>query len=297
MPAREAERPGPVLHGVADLTLELRAGRTRLTRVCTRPPLLVQQALYPDEGVPDMAYVFLANPTGGLLENDRQDISVSVGAGAKSHVTTQSATKVHPMTYGVAEQRVALTVAAGGYLEYLPDPLIPFQDASLAQCTDLTLEPGATVVYGDVITPGRVARGEAFQYRKISSRLTVYRRRKYPTYREGFDIAPSTAGRAGIGVMGSAGQPSPGYSEAPTLGSVLVLCETPEARAILDQARQSLESCRDAHAGASLLPDGQGIGVKVIGVDCSAVQAAMNTVWSVARSALLGAPPQHMRKY
>ena len=81
-------------NGLVDLILERRAGRTRLTQSRTRPPLLVQQALYPDEAAPDMAYVFLANPTGGLLQNDRHRIAVSVGAGARAHVTTQSATKV-----------------------------------------------------------------------------------------------------------------------------------------------------------------------------------------------------------
>ena len=93
-------------NGLVELVLERRAGRTRLALCRTRPPLLVQQALYPDEAAPDMACVFLANPTGGLLQNDRHSITVSVGAGARSHVTTQSATKVYTMTEGVAEQRV-----------------------------------------------------------------------------------------------------------------------------------------------------------------------------------------------
>ena len=286
-----------MLRGAADLTLERRAGRTRLTRVCTRPPLLVQHALYPDDGVPDMACVILSNPTGGLLEGDCHEIAVRVGAGASAHVTTQSATKIHTMTRGVAEQRVALHVSSGGYLEYLPDPLIPFRDASLSQRTDISLEPDAALVYGDVITPGRVARGEAFRYRSISSRLTVCRQRRYPAYREAFDLVPGDADVTGPGLLGSVDRGRTGHFESPTLGSMLVLCETPAARAILDGARQSLASCRDVQAGASLLPDSRGVGMKIIGADCSAVQGAMSAVWSVARCALLGAPPQSLRKY
>ena len=105
----------------------------RLTRSRTRPPLIVQQALYPDESMPDMAYVFLANPTGGLLDGDCQEVRVEVGCGAKAHITTQSATKIFTMDQSSAEQRVELNVAAGGYLEYLPDPLIPFRNAALQQ--------------------------------------------------------------------------------------------------------------------------------------------------------------------
>ena len=117
-----AETLSTTSHGLAELLLEHRDGRTRLTHARTRPPLLVQRVLYPDDSVPDLAHVFLSNPTGGLFAGDRQDVMVEVGRGARAHVTTQSATKVYTMEHGKAEQRVALSVAAGGYLEYLPDP-------------------------------------------------------------------------------------------------------------------------------------------------------------------------------
>ena len=287
----------PMLRGVAELTLEMRAGRTRLTGARTRPPLLVQHALHPDDSVPDMAYVFLANPTGGLLEHDRHDISVSVGAGAKGHITTQSATKVHTMTHGVAEQRIALNVASGGYLEYLPDPLIPFRNASLVQCVDITAEPTAALVYCDIITPGRVARGEAFQYRRLSNRLAVHRQEAHPMYLEAFDIAPDAAGLPGIGTLASVYPNVAEPAATPTLGSLLILCDSTRAGAILDQARARLARKGDVKAGASLLPDAAGVGVKMIGADCATVQAAAHGVWSIARRALLGTAPQSPRKY
>ena len=283
--------------GLAELTLERRAGRTRLTRSRTKPPLLVQQALYPDEMVPDMAYVFLANPTGGLLENDCQDIRVSVGPEAKAHVTTQSATKILTMDRGVAKQQVALNVAAGGYLEYVPDPLIPFKNASLVQRTNITVEPGASLVYGDVLTPGRVARGEALQYRRVSNRLTVYREDTHPIYREAFDIVPAAMDIEGIGVLASAGPGDNDDTTAPTLGSMLILCESPYARVILEQARNSLRFSNSVRAGTSLLHDANGVGVRMIAVDCPAVQAAMHCVWSIARRVLLGTDLPSVRKY
>jgi len=258
---------------------------------------LVQQALYPDENVPDMAYVFLANPTGGLLENDRLDIRVTLGTGAKAHVTTQSATKILTMNDSAAKQRVALNVAAGGYLEYLPDPLIPFKNASLVQCTNITVEPGAALVYGDVLTPGRVAGGEAFRYRKVSNRLTVYREDTQPIYREAFDIVPSAMDIEGIGVLASADPVENEDTTAPTLGSMLILCESPYARVILEQTRDSLRFSNGVRAGTSLLHDANGVGVRMIAVDCPAVQAAMHCVWSIARRVLFGADLPSVRKY
>ena len=293
----DSQYPRPVLCGVADLTLEVRAGRTRLTGARTKPPLQVQHTLYPDDSAPDMAYVFLANPTGGLLENDRHEISVSVGAGARGHVTTQSATKVHTMPHGAAVQRIALNVAGGGYLEYLPDPLIPFRNASLVQRVDITVEPGAALVYCDTITPGRVARGEAFQYRRLSNRLAVRRQEAHPVYHEAFDITPDADGLPGVGTLASLCQNVAEDAAPPTLGSLLILCDSPKSGVILDQAREHLARNRDVQAGASLLPDAAGVGVKMIGADCSAVQAAAHGVWSIARRALLGTTPQSRRKY
>ena len=294
-PPADAVSPGQ--NGLVDLILERRAGRTRLTQSRTRPPLLVQQALYPDEAVPDMAYVFLANPTGGLLQNDRHSIAVSVGAGARAHVTTQSATKVYTMTEGVAEQRVSLNVAAGGYLEYLPDPLIPYRDASLEQEVEVACEPGGALLFSDVITPGRVAMGESFRFRNISNRVTVRGKSGWPAYREAFDLDPRAGNLTGVGILGFGGQQVADDASALTLGSLLMVCESQPARAILEQVRRDLAACPEVRAGVSMLPDGSGVGVKMIGQDCTAVQKALNRVWSIARQALLGVDAPPLRKY
>ena len=294
-PSVDAGAPGQ--NGSVALVLERRAGRTRLTQSRTRPPLLVQRALYPDEAAPDMACVFLANPTGGLLQNDRHRIAVSVGAGAKAHVTTQSATKAYTMTEGVAEQRVRLNVAAGGYLEYLPDPLIPYRDAGLEQEVEIVCEPGGALLFSDVITPGRVAMGESFRFRRISNRVTVRGQSGRPAYREAFDLDPGAGNLTEVGILGFGGQQVADDVSALTLGSLLVVCDGLTARSILDRVRRNLGCCQGVIGGASMLPEGNGVGVKMIGQDCAAVQQALNRAWSMARQALLGVAAPALRKY
>ena len=314
--ATAAETPPPrrTQRGRAELELERRAGRTRLTHTRTRPPLQVQQALYPDGALPDMAFVFLANPTGGLLDGDRQEISVAVHSGAKAHITTQSAAKLYAMPRGGhAEQRITLDVATGGYLEYLPDPLIPYRDAALNQTIIINLEPGAALLTWEVITPGRTAMGEAFRYRRISSRLTVTRRGKnHPTYREAFDLTPADGNLMEPGLLGSADMPHPpngpqsgAERQSPSspslagwvLGSMLILCEPDAARNILERLPESRSTCTAAYAAASLLPDGAGAGVKAIGPDTEAVQSTLSRAWAAARQELIDAPPPFLRKY
>jgi urease accessory protein len=284
-------------HGLAELVLERRAGRTRLTRSRTRPPLIVQQALYPDESMPDMAYVFLANPTGGLLDGDCQEVRVEVGCGAKAHITTQSATKIFTMDQSSAEQHVELNVAAGGYLEYLPDPLIPFRNAALQQDIAITVEPGSALLWWDVVTPGRVAMGESFQYRRLSNRLAVYRDSGRPVYREAFDLVPGESDPIGVGLLGPVTNNDPSEHDGRTLGSMLILCNATDTRRILELLRAILTDCAMTQAGISILPDGNGLGVKVIGEDCAAVQSELDLVWQVVRRELLGAAPPRLRKY
>ena len=296
-PAQPVDAGSAGQNGLVELGLERRAGRTRLAHSRTRPPLLVQQALYPDEAVPDMAYVFLANPTGGLLQNDRHCIAVSVGAGARAHVTTQSATKVYTIPEGVAEQRVRLHVAAGGYLEYLPDPLIPYRDASLEQEVEIACDSGGALLFSDVITPGRVAMGESFRFRRITNRLTVRGQSGRPAYLEAFDLEPAAGNLTGIGVLGFGGQEVADEASARTLGSLLIVCDSGRASSILEQVRRTLEPCPEVQVGATLLPDGNGVGVKMIGADCAAVQQALTRVWSIARRELLGVDVPALRKY
>ena len=118
--------------GSVALTLASRGGRTRLAQSRARPPLQVQQALYPDPALPNLAMVMLSNPTGGIFQGDRHRIAVNVEPGAAAHVTGQGATRVHAMPHGMARQDVELVVAEDGYLEYLPDPIIPYRTRTLS---------------------------------------------------------------------------------------------------------------------------------------------------------------------
>ena len=291
-----AETRRPTTHGLAELSLERRDGRTRLAHTRTRPPLIVQRALYPDDAAPDLAHVFLSNPTGGLLDGDRQEVRIEVGPGARAHVTTQSATKIYTMERGKAEQRVVLNVAAGGYLEYLPDPLIPFSNSSLEQDFCITVEPGGTLLWWDITTPGRVAMRESFQYRSVRNRLAVHRDGRRAVFREGFVLSPQESAPNGIGLLSAAFSENEDNSGL-TLGSMLIVCDHATARRILGLARETLLRVCNTRSGASMLPDGNGLGIKVIGADYSAAQQALNRVWSIARQELLGAEPPPSRKY
>ena len=125
----------PGKHGVLDMAFARRGDRSVLAHLHRKAPLLVQQALYWDEHLPGLPCVYIITTSGCVLQGDRLDVSVTVGAGAMAHVTTQAATKIHQMdaNFATASQRLAL--AENAYLELIPGPVIPHRHSRFITCT------------------------------------------------------------------------------------------------------------------------------------------------------------------
>jgi urease accessory protein len=163
---------------VGGVALELRAadGLVRLGGTYQQNPLRVITPLQAAPGEP--AILFLINSTAGLLDGDRQLVSIEAGPGVRCFVTNQSAGRVHPCPLGHAAARFDLRLAAGSTLCILPGPTIPFAGSRYHQRTVIDLEPGANVVWGDVLLPGRTryARApERFAFERLVQELRVRR--------------------------------------------------------------------------------------------------------------------------
>lgn len=112
--------------------------------------------------------VQVVNPTAGILEGDFLESDIAVEKGAALLVTTPSASRVFKMTGGSAECRQHFTVANGGWLEVLPEPLVPHRGCRYRQTTKVEVEPGGGLFFADLLMSGRVAhRGEAWVWDKL----------------------------------------------------------------------------------------------------------------------------------
>ncbi len=147
-------------------------GRTHLTERAQEPPLQIVRAFDLPDGA---ALVHLHNISGGILGGDRMETVVEVGPGAQAQLTTTGATRVYRPRGADAPaiQTTDVFVAAGGLLEYLPDPLIPFAGARFRQETRITLAPGAGLFWWETVAPGRVAHGESFAYECLELALDL----------------------------------------------------------------------------------------------------------------------------
>lgn len=161
--------------------LSMRVARARTD---ARSFIAHQYATYPfrlsgnlrlDARDPHRAYAYVMNASPGILAGDDLRWAVEVGDRACLYLTDQSATKVHsqPREGANARMTYGFTVGAGAYFEYMPEPIILFRAANLTQCTNITLHPAGTLVLGEIIVPGRLARGEFYDFEQFLSRLQV----------------------------------------------------------------------------------------------------------------------------
>lgn len=256
-------------------------GRTRLVKDFARVPFHLAGGLTHDDGLPDAATVYVQSPTAGIAQGDRHAIDVTVDPGAQAHVTGQSATKVLRMERNYGATTVDLSVGDGGYLEYLPEPTICHRDARYRQNLSLSLGTDAAAVVGEILVPGRLARGEAFDFDHAYLR-TEASGPDGVLFADATDLRPAAEDPRRPGVLG----------DHRVLGTLYAVGDA----ALSDRLHERVVECDGVRAGATALPNDAGAMVRVLGANTEPVRGAMRAAWDEARQALVGAPAPTRRK-
>lgn len=163
---------GQRLTGELDLHIERRAGKDIATRQYHQGALRVLRPHYLDSTA-QVCYT-VVNPGGGYLGADRYRIGIGVGSSASLLLTTQSATKIYRTPQGEAQSQLNIELAEDAVLEYLPDQLIAYRDASYRQETIVHMHETSSLVMCEIITPGWSPDGELFKYQRIRLRTEVH---------------------------------------------------------------------------------------------------------------------------
>ena len=263
------------------LGFERRGGRTALIELERRTPLLVQQALYFDEEMPGLPCVIVISTSGGVLQGDRHTIEIELAADAQAYVTTQSATKIQEMDANYASQTQEIVLGEGAYLEYLPEPIIPYKNARFITETRVSISKTATLLYAEILMSGRkyYKSGEQFEYELFSSTVRGDRRGDEELFIEKFIIEPRRHGVRRQGVM----------SDFDVLANVLLLTPKKHADRIFGQTPAVVDHDGSWAAGASHLPNDAGLIYKVLGMEREPVQAKVREFWSLVRQEVVGA--------
>lgn len=266
-------------NGYLRLEFTARNGRSELSFMDRRVPLLAQRALYWDEAMPQMPCVFIITTTGCILQGDRTALEIEVGENAQAHVTTQSAGKIHMMNANYAAQWQELVVEKGGYLEYMPEPMIPHRTSRFFSRTDISIAEGGSLLYAEMLLPGRKHhhQDELFGYELYSSSVQAARRENgQPLFAEKFILRPGATDLARTGVMN-------GFE---IFGNVILLTERDKALRVREAAGAAVSP--ELAYGADLLPQDCGLIFKVLGLRSEAVREAIRQFWRIARSTVTG---------
>lgn len=275
-----AAAPGRVgRDGALRLVFERRGDATVLAACRSRLPLQVLAPIPLDDAA---AVVSMLNPTGGVLGGDRLTVEIDIGAGAHACLTTPSATRVYRTAGAPAAQTVRVRLAAGAVCEWVPDHTIPSPGAILDQDLAFEVAEGATLLAVDAWAAGRVARGEAWTFTRLSSALRV-------------DDAGGPLLHDRFVLAGGRDWSSRGFTDGHAYFATLALITDADLDDFVEGLPFVAPGGGAVTLGAARLPR-RGALVRCVARGAPELTAALHAAWTLARGAVLGAPPLALRK-
>jgi urease accessory protein len=260
-------------------------GKTSVKEQYSRVPLFAQRALYLEEALSNMAYMYIISPSGGILQGDRYRMDITLRKHAFAHITTQGATRIYRMEKNYATQIVNIDVGEGCYFEYIPDQVIPYRDSRFYQEANLRVHDNATLLYSEIITPGRVASGEHFDY------AICYMKAIAKDQNDGLkftDVAMLEPKKRDMNVFGV-------LADHEVVGNMYILTKN-NVQEINMRVNESLQSIPKVYGGATILPNNSGVGIRMLGNTASDLRYAIYEVVRIIRKIILDAPFSGIRK-
>jgi urease accessory protein len=279
--------PGKIGALVLKLEQNSETGKTVLKDLFSMVPLFVQKALYLEESLPSMAYVYIMSPSGGILQGDRYRIDLTLSNKAQAHITTQGATRIYRMEGNYATQIINISVDENCYLEYIPDQIIPYRDCRFYQIVNAKIHDKGTLVYSEMLTPGRVASGESFQYDIVYMTTQAENQEGKLRFTDVYILEPKKVDLRVVGILG----------EYNVVGSLYVLTKNSDTKQLIQEINNILSKFPAVATGVTMLPHDSGVMVRMLGKTADDLKMQIYEIVNIARKAIIGAPFSGIRKY
>src|SRR5262249_38031959 len=157
----------------------------------------------------------------------------------------------------------------------------------LFQHVSVTADPTSTVILGETLLPGRVARGEAHAYDLYRAHTEVGRPDGKPLFADTLRLNPADGVEPrSIGLLGP----------HDVVATLFVITGEMDVASLVAGLRRSVAGCPDVFVGVSELPNGCGAVARMLGPNSKTVRAALKTLWNEARLTVLGVPAPDLRK-
>lgn len=227
--------------GECRVAFDLRDGQTRLADLYQRDPCRV---LFPASEPGEPPQAVLLTTSGGVTDGDSLKMAIEIGPGAAAVATTQAAEKIYRAAKGGGHCAidVAVRVAEGASLDWLPQETIVFQGARLKRRTVADVEAGGTLLACEMVVLGRAASGERFVSGLLLDSWSVRRPARSQTARLAWTDTLRLEGETPDGA---------GFGAANALATVIGVWDAPQLH--FEKARTLLENADDVRAGVTLV--------------------------------------------
>jgi urease accessory protein len=244
--------------------------KTYVRSLLSKAPFLIQKAMYPDTAYPHFAHVYMMSSSGGILQGDEQEIHVIMGKNSAARITTQSATKIYKMENGYASQYINIRSQEGSYLEFVPHQIIPFKSSRFYQEVNLEVMNNSVLIYSEIISAGRIASGEKFDFDLCFLRTSAHRNGKI-LFSDVMKL--SHKDKTSLESL---------FGGKYVFSTIYIIGSTIEIERIVDELNLATENT-SLLAGCSSLPHDSGVIVRILADSVSEIVSLIDSLTNVLR--------------
>lgn len=268
------------------LDIEPSSGRTIIKEKESAFPLSVQKEMYYDQFQPKMTHVYIVSSSGGILQGDKYMIDIILEKNALAHITTQGATRVYGMNVSNAIQVVNVSLDDGAYLEFIPDQIIPYKDSRFYQEINFRVHDNATMIYSEIISPGRIGMGEIFDYEICYLRSIGKNHKDELRFTDYTKIEPKKMNLQDFGVL----------EQKQITATVYILAKRSDIEKIIQTLENEIKNSSEIEFGWSTMTQENGILLRILGNTTRDVIRLVYDITKIVRKTILHSDFYEIRK-
>lgn len=268
------------------LDVESISGRTIIKEKESAFPLSVQKEMYYDQFQPKMTHVYIVSSSGGILQGDKYMIDIILEKNALAHITTQGATRVYGMNASNAIQVVNVSLDDGAYLEFIPDQIIPYKNSRFYQKINFKVHDNATMIYSEIISPGRIGMGEIFDYEICYLRSIGKNHKDELRFTDYTKIEPKKMKLQDFGVL----------EQKQITATMYILAKTNDIEKIGQTLENEIKNSSEVEFGWSTMTKENGILLRILGNTTRDVIRLVYDITKIVRKIILNSDFHEIRK-
>ena len=268
------------------LDVEYTSGRTRIKEKESIAPLSVQKEFYYDQFQPKMTHVYIVSSSGGILQGDKYMIDIILEKNALSHITTQGATRIYGMNASNAIQVINVSLDDGAYLEFIPDQIIPYKNSRFYQEINFKVHDNATMIYSEIISPGRIGMGEIFDYEICYLRSIGKNHKDELRFTDYTKIEPKKMNLQDFGIL----------EQKHIMATMYILAKSNDVEKIIQTLENEIKNPSEIVIGWSTMTKENGILLRIIGNTTRDVIRLVYEITKLIRKIILNSNFHEIRK-